>query len=89
MADLGGGVFVSRVDSDEFDADDEIGGFTHTLFEDGETMAGIWKPGSDVDSWPKTERLHARETIVVLEGSQRRIGAGGSTVLHVRYTRLR
>ncbi len=71
MADLGGGVFVSRVDSDEFDSDDEIGGFTHTLFEDGETMAGIWKPGSDVDSWPKTEQLHARETIVVLDGSVR------------------
>ncbi len=71
MVDLGGGVFVSRVDSDDFDADDEIGGFTHTLFEDGETMAGIWKPGADVGSWPKTERLHARETIVVLEGSVR------------------
>ena len=42
-----------------------------TLFEEGETMAGIWKPGSDVDSWPKTEQLHARETIVVLEGSVR------------------
>ncbi len=71
MADLGGGVYVSRVDSEEFEADDEIGGFTHMLFEDGETMAGIWKPGSDVDGWPKTEQLHARETIVVLEGSVR------------------
>ena len=71
MTDLGGGVYVSRVDSDDFEADDEIGGFTHMLFEDGDTMAGMWKPGSDVDAWPKTEELHARETIVVLEGSVR------------------
>lgn len=71
MTDLGGAVNVSRVDSDDFQPDDEVGGFTHMLFEDGETMAGIWKPGSDVDSWPKTEELHARETIVVLEGSVR------------------
>jgi uncharacterized cupin superfamily protein len=80
VADLGGGVFVSRVDTDNFDADDEIGGFTHTLFEDGETMAGIWKPGSDVGSWPKTEQLHARETIVVLEGSVRIEIEGGQTL---------
>jgi uncharacterized cupin superfamily protein len=71
VTDLGGGIYVSRVDSDEFEADDETGGFTHMLFEDGETMAGIWKPGSDVASWPKTDVLHARETIVVLVGSVR------------------
>jgi uncharacterized cupin superfamily protein len=80
VADLGSGVFVSRVETDDFDADDEIGGFTHTLFEDGETMAGIWKPGSDVDSWPKTEQLHARETIVVLDGSVRIEIEGGPTL---------
>ena len=28
MADLGGGVYVSRVDSDEYEPDDEVGGFT-------------------------------------------------------------
>ena len=27
MADLGGGVYVSRVDSDEYEPDDEVGGF--------------------------------------------------------------
>ncbi len=72
MADLGGGVYVSRVDTDEFDADEEVGGFTHTLFEDGEAAtAGLWKPGSDVGDWPKTGELPARETIVVLSGSVR------------------
>jgi len=44
VTDLGGGIYVSRVDSDEFEPDDEVGGFTHMLFEDGETMAGMWKP---------------------------------------------
>ena len=71
MADLGGGVYVSRVDSDEFRADEETGGFTHSLFDDGIATAGLWKPGSDVGDWPKTEELPARETIVVLMGSVR------------------
>jgi len=71
MTDLGGGIYVSRVDSDDFEPDGEVGGFTHMLFEDGETMAGMWKPGSDVSSWPKTEELHQRETIIVLAGSVR------------------
>jgi uncharacterized cupin superfamily protein len=71
VADLGGGIYVSRVESDDFLPDEEVGGFTHTLFEDGEVMAGLWKPGSDVGAWPKTEELHARETIVVLVGSVR------------------
>lgn len=48
MADLGGRVFVSWVDSEEFAADPEVGGFTHTLFDDGVSTAGLWKPGSDV-----------------------------------------
>ena len=73
MADLGGGVFVSRVDSDDFEVEDdeEVGGFTHTLFEDGAAMAGLWKPGTDVGDWPKSGELPARETIVVLEDSVR------------------
>ncbi len=53
MTDLGGGIYVSRVESDDFLPDEEVGGFTHTLFEDGEVMAGLWKPGSDVGAWPK------------------------------------
>jgi uncharacterized cupin superfamily protein len=71
MADLGGGIYVSRVDSDEFEPDDEVGGFTHMLFEDGETAAGLWKIGSDANGGPKGHVLPARETIVVLDGSVR------------------
>ena len=80
MADLGGGVFVSRVDSEEFEADEEIGGFTHTLVDDGAVSAGLWKPGSDVGDWPKTGVLPARETIVVLAGSVRIEIKGGPTL---------
>lgn len=82
MADLGGGVFVSRVDSDEFEveADEEVGGFTHTLFDDGASSAGLWKPGSDVGDFPKTGALPARETIVVLVGSVRIEIEGGPTL---------
>ena len=71
MADLGGGVYVSRVDSDEYEPDDEVGGFVHTLFEDGETAAGLWKIGSDVSGGAHGHELPARETVVVLEGSVR------------------
>ena len=71
MADLGGGVYVSRVDSDEFEPDDEVGGFVHTLFEDGERAAGLWKIGSGVGRAGKGHETPARETIVVLEGSVR------------------
>ena len=62
---------MSHVDSDEFERDEEIGGFAHMLFEDGNAMAGMWKPGPDVGQWPKSETLPARETIVVRAGSVR------------------
>jgi quercetin dioxygenase-like cupin family protein len=71
MTDLGGGIYVSRVDSDEYEPDDEVGGFVHMLFEEGETMAGLWKLGSDDSGGAQGHELPARETIVVLEGSVR------------------
>jgi uncharacterized cupin superfamily protein len=69
VADLGGGVYVSRVDSDEFEPDDEDGGFAHTLFEDGAAMAGLWKPDPAVSGPYAGLVLPARETIVVIAGS--------------------
>ncbi len=69
MADLGGGIYVSRVDSDEFEPDDEDGGFAHMLFADGGAMAGLWKPDPEVSGAYAGLVLPARETIVVLEGS--------------------
>ncbi len=69
MADLGGGIYVSRVDSDEFEPDDEAGGFAHMLFEDGVATAGLWKPDPAVSGAYAGLVLPARETIVVLAGS--------------------
>jgi hypothetical protein len=63
MTDLGGGIYVSRVDSDEYEPDDEVGGFTHTLFEDGETAAGLWKIESDVNGGAQGHELPARVEI--------------------------
>ena len=71
MTHLGQGVYFMRSADETWEVDEEVGGLLQVLFEDGDTMAGMWKPGSDVDAWPKTEELHARETIVVLEGSVR------------------
>jgi uncharacterized cupin superfamily protein len=70
VADLGGGNYVSRVDSDDFEPDDEVGGLVHMLFEDGEVMGGLWKPEPAVSTYTGLV-LHARETIVVLKGSVR------------------
>jgi uncharacterized cupin superfamily protein len=69
--DLGDGVYVSRVDTDEFEPDDDPGGFSHVLFEDGEAMAGLWKPDPDPSGGYAGHVLPARETIVVLAGSVR------------------
>jgi len=69
VADLCGGIYVSRVDSDEFEPDEDDGGFVHTLFEDGVAMAGLWKPDPAVSGAYESPALSARETIVVLAGS--------------------
>jgi uncharacterized cupin superfamily protein len=76
MADLGGGFYVSRVDSDDYEPDDEAGGFAHMLFEEGEAGAGLWKPDRDTAVYEGLV-LPARETIVVLRGSVRIDVQGG------------
>jgi uncharacterized cupin superfamily protein len=65
---LGDGVFVAQIDGDGFELDDEVGGFVQVLFEDGETMGGVWKPSPAVATYPDLV-LPARETIVVVAGS--------------------
>jgi uncharacterized protein len=80
MADLGGGVYVSRVDSDQFEPDDDPGGLTHWLFEEGEAMAGLWKPDPGPSRVYAGHVLPARETIVVLSGSVRIEIEGGPTL---------
>ena len=64
------GVFVSRTDTDEWQPDHEVGGEAHILFEEGETVAGLWRTGDGVvTTSPVT--IPARETILVLAGSVR------------------
>jgi len=77
-----GGVFVSRVDTQDWEADDEVGGLVHFLFEDGETAAGLWKPDPDGGPEVSGHELPSRETIVVLEGSVR-IEIQGSETLEL------
>lgn len=69
MADLGGGVYVSRVDSDDFAPDDAVGGHTHLLTTGGDEIAGLWKP--EPGQTYEGHVLPARETIVVLSGTVR------------------
>lgn len=70
MTDLGDGVHVSQVASEEFESDEETGGLVHWLFDDGEAMAGLWKPHPDRSSYPG-HVIPARETIVVVSGTVR------------------
>jgi len=78
--DLGGGVYVSHVDSGEFEPDDEVGGLMHMLFEEGEAMAGLWKPEPELTRDYVVDAALARETIVVLSGSARIEVQGGPTL---------
>src|SRR4249919_1537902 len=79
MTDLGGGIHVSRIDSEDWEPDDDVGGSTHMLFEDGETAGGLWKLEPD-SRGPQAHELPARETIVVLEGAVRIEIEGGPTL---------
>jgi quercetin dioxygenase-like cupin family protein len=71
MTDVGGGVYVSRIDTEDWQPDDEVGGSVHTLFEEGEAAGGLWKIEPDAGHVVEAHQLPARETIVVLEGTVR------------------
>ena len=70
MTDRGGEVYVSRIDTDVWQLHEETGGSVHSLFEDGQAAAGLWKrePNGVLG---EAHELPARETIVVLEGTVR------------------
>ena len=72
------GVFVTRVDSDEYEPDDEDGGFAQVLFDVNGSAAGLWKPDPAVSRYDV--ELPARETIVVLSGTVRIELEGGPTL---------
>jgi uncharacterized cupin superfamily protein len=79
LTDLGGGIYVSRVDSEDWELDPEVGGSVHVLFEDGETAGGLWKLEPD-SRGTEGHELPARETIVVLKGTVRIEIRGGPTL---------
>jgi len=76
------GVRVSRVDAEDWQVDDEVGGLVHFLFEDDDTAAGLWRPDPDGGPEVAGHELPARETILVLEGSVR-IEIEGSETLEL------
>jgi uncharacterized cupin superfamily protein len=68
MAERSNGVFVSRVDADDWEHDEETGGLVHLLRADEAVQAGLWKPGAVAGKVIHVE-LVADETLLVLEGS--------------------
>ena len=74
------GVYLSRIDTDRWEPDDEVGGSAHILFDDGRSTVGLWR--SDPASAPRSVEVEipARETIVVLEGTVR-VGIDGTRAL--------
>jgi len=62
------GVFVSNLDADSWEHDEETGGLVHLLRADEAVQAGLWKPGAVAGKVIEVE-LVADETLLVLEGS--------------------
>jgi uncharacterized cupin superfamily protein len=62
------GVFVSNLDADGWEHDEETGGLVHLLRADEVVQAGLWKPGAVAGKVIELELL-ADETLLVLAGS--------------------
>jgi uncharacterized cupin superfamily protein len=76
MAERSDGVFVSRLEADDWEHDAETGGLVHLLRADEAVQAGLWKPGA-VAGRVIDVVLVANETLLVLEGSGRLQVDGG------------
>ena len=70
---MGNGIYVSRVDTDDWEPDEEVGGSAHMLFDEGDaSKVGLWRSDPGPTRGPSDPVvLPARETIVVLEGTVR------------------
>jgi uncharacterized cupin superfamily protein len=68
MAQRSDGIFVSRVDTEDWERDEETGGLVHLLRADEAVQAGVWKPGA-VAGEVIDLKLVADETLLVLDGS--------------------
>jgi uncharacterized cupin superfamily protein len=73
------GVFVSRVEADDWQHDEETGGLVHLLRADETVQVGLWKPGA-VAGKPIDVELVADETLLVLDGSGQLQVDGGPTL---------
>jgi uncharacterized cupin superfamily protein len=73
MADMGDGIYVSRIDTDEWTKDPDVGGSAHLLFEEDDgTTAGLWRADPDDAPGPAPDvEIPLRETVLVLEGQVR------------------
>ena len=72
------GVFVSNVSTDDWAADPEVGGESHTLVRDTDVYAGMTRYRDRPDATPWT--LPERETFLILEGAARIEIEGGPTL---------
>lgn len=67
------GVFVSNIETEEWQADPEIGGDAeeHVLFDTGAMRAGLSRFKKDADRRPTVWALPATQVLLVLEGEAR------------------
>lgn len=80
MAEVAKGVFVSHVDTDEWEPDEDTGGWVHFLRSDDSVEAGLWKPDPATAGLPVHVVLEAHQTIVILKGNARIAIVGGPTL---------
>ena len=72
------GVFVSKVTTDAWESDPEVGGEMHVLVSEEGAFAGMSRYRERPDAAPWT--LPERETFLILEGSARIEIEGGPTL---------
>ena len=70
---MGNGIYVSRLDTDDWEPDEDVGGSAHMLFDESDaSKVGLWRSDPGPTRGPSDPVvLPARETIVVLEGTVR------------------
>ncbi len=73
------GVFVSNVSTDDWEADEEVGGEVHVLCDAEGVQAGLSRMQRTPEK-PIPFKSEMRETIIILEGSVRIEIAGGATL---------